>query len=86
MGGEGNQFPVAVVSADPQSGPAPLVVDFDGSGSSDGDGDALTYGWDFGDGNSGSGATVSHTYTAEGPYTAALTVSVLARVNWCTRK
>jgi len=44
--------------------------DFDASASS---GD--TYTWDFGDGASGTGATTSHTYSADGSYSVALTVT-----------
>lgn len=35
---------------------------------------ATSYTWDFGDGTTGSGQVVSHTYTASGGYTVALTV------------
>ncbi|MPZ22220.1 MAG: DNRLRE domain-containing protein [Dehalococcoidia bacterium] len=46
-----NQPPQAVIDADPTSGDAPLLVEFDGSGSSDPDGVALDYAWDLdGDG------------------------------------
>ena len=46
-----NQPPVAVASANPTSGAAPLTAAFDGSGSSDPNGDAITYAWDLdGDG------------------------------------
>ncbi len=45
-----NQNPLAVISAAPTSGTAPLAVTFNGSGSSDPDGDDLSYAWDFGDG------------------------------------
>jgi uncharacterized repeat protein (TIGR01451 family) len=74
--GAGNQPPVAVISANPTSGAAPLTVNFNGSGSSDPDaGDGITaYSWAFGDGTTGSGATVTHTYAA-GNYTARLTVT-----------
>jgi uncharacterized repeat protein (TIGR01451 family) len=51
--GANNQPPIAVATASPQSGPAPLTVAFDGSGSSDPDpGDTITYAWDLdGDGS-----------------------------------
>ena len=71
-----NLTPVAVASATPTLGPAPLVVQLAGSASHDPDGDALTYDWDFGDGSAhASSADVQHTYTANGVYQATLTVS-----------
>ena len=46
-----NQPPTAVIGASPTSGPAPLVVNFDGTGSTDPESGALTYAWDLdGDG------------------------------------
>ncbi|MBK9317106.1 MAG: PQQ-dependent sugar dehydrogenase [Acidobacteria bacterium] len=72
----GNLNPIATISANPVSGPMPLMVIFDGSGSSDQDGDALTYSWNFGDGSpSVNGSNVTHTYQAAGSYTATLTVN-----------
>jgi PKD repeat protein len=71
----GNQPPSATFSATPRVGDAPLTVSFDASTSSDPDGDTLGYTWNFGDGGQGSGAAVSHTYAAQGTYTAGLTVS-----------
>src|SRR6185436_16126845 len=66
-----NLTPVAVASATPTFGPAPLAVDFTGSSSSDPDGDALTYDWDFGDGSAHSSeADPSHEYAAAGSYDA----------------
>ena len=50
------------------------LVDFDGSGSTD-DGSIVSWDWDFGDGNTGTGETTSHTYGADGTYTAILTVT-----------
>ncbi|MDH7555836.1 MAG: PKD domain-containing protein [Candidatus Methanosuratincola sp.] len=70
-----NLAPTARVVANPTSGYAPLAVSFDGSGSSDPDGKIVSYSWDFGDGYTGTGATVTHTYTAKGTYTARLTVA-----------
>jgi endoglucanase len=69
-----NRAPSAAISGTPGSGSAPLTVAFGAGGSSDPDGDALTYAWSFGDGGAATGATVAHTYTAVGTFTAALTV------------
>jgi PKD repeat protein len=70
-----NNPPVAIATATPVSGYAPLVVSFGSSGSSDSDGSIVSRTWNFGDGGSGSGATVSHTYSAAGNYVATLTVT-----------
>jgi PKD repeat protein len=73
-----NQAPTAVATASPESGPAPLTVQFNGSGSSDSDGDPLTYAWDLdGDGQYDDSTAVSptYTYTAEGSYPASLRVT-----------
>ncbi len=70
-----NQAPTAVMRANPQSGEAPLAVDFVGSGSYDFDGQIASYDWGFGDGETGSGETVTHTYTRPGNYQAVLTVT-----------
>ena len=75
--GSGNKAPQAALSATPTSGTAPLTVRFDASGSRDPEGGALLYRWTFGDGTSSDGAArrnVSHTYQANGTYTATLTV------------
>lgn len=68
------QPPVAVATATPISGTAPLLVNFSSAGSDDPDGDALSYDWDFGDGSTATTANPSHTYTAAGTYTASLRV------------
>ena len=73
-----NQPPVAVATANPTSGAAPLTVAFDGSGSSDPDGDPITYAWDLdGDGlfDDSTAQQPSHTYTASGSYSARLRVT-----------
>ena len=73
--GVANQPPTAAASATPNSGIAPLVVNFDSAGSSDPDGSIASYAWAFGDGGTGTGATTSHTYQNPGSYTAVLTVT-----------
>jgi PKD repeat protein len=70
-----NILPVAIASATPNSGYAPLVVTLSGATSYDTDGSIASYVWNFGDGTTGSGATVQHTYTGVGSYTATLTVT-----------
>jgi PKD repeat protein len=69
-----NQLPVAKADASPQTGLAPLNVQFSGASSTDADGKIESYSWDFGDGATGSGVTVSHTYTRKGTYEVTLTV------------
>jgi glucose/arabinose dehydrogenase len=73
-----NQPPTASIVAQPTTGSAPLVVQFNGQGSSDPEGGALTYAWDLdGDGtyNDGTSSQASWTYTASGTYTARLRVT-----------
>ena len=73
-----NQPPVAVATANPTSGAAPLTVNFDGSGSSDPDGDPITYAWDLdGDGlyDDSTAAQPTFTYTQSGTFTARLQVT-----------
>ena len=71
----GNQTPVAAMSAQPSSGPAPLNVFFNAGGSSDPDGSIVSYTWNFGDSATASGVTANHSYTAPGSYIARLTVT-----------
>lgn len=73
----GSRSPVAVATATPDSGQAPLEVRFSGEQSRDPEGEALTYAWDFdGDGTVDStDATPTHTYTTNGVYDARLTVT-----------
>lgn len=70
----GNVVPTASFTFSPQSGGAPITVNFNGSASSDPDGSITSYIWAFGDGASGTGATASHTYSASGTYTPSLRV------------
>ncbi|GAA2072525.1 carbohydrate-binding protein [Actinomadura alba] len=69
-----NRNPIAKAAADKTSGPAPLTVNFSSVGSSDPEGGALSYSWTFGDGGTSTAANPSHTYAANGTYTATLTV------------
>ncbi|HYO55548.1 PQQ-dependent sugar dehydrogenase [Archangium sp.] len=71
----GNTPPTVVASATPPNGYAPLHVRFSSAGTGDPDGDLLDYSWDFGDGTGSSLAHPEHSYTANGDYTAQLTVS-----------
>ncbi|MER7892404.1 ricin-type beta-trefoil lectin domain protein [Micromonospora sp. NPDC094482] len=72
--GGGNRAPTAAASANRTSGAAPLAVTFSSAGSSDPEGGALTYAWAFGDGTTSTAANPTKTYTANGTYTATLTV------------
>jgi PKD repeat protein len=70
-----NQPPVAVAaaaSADPVSGKAPLMVNFDASGSTGGN---IGYSWDFMDGTVSTAANPSHTFTLADSYPVTLTVT-----------
>jgi PKD repeat protein len=73
--------PIAILSANPLTGNAPLGVTFDGSASNEPFGACGTinsYTLDFGDGTTPvtqSSPSFSHTYTAPGDYPARLTVS-----------
>jgi|HubBroStandDraft_3_1064219.scaffolds.fasta_scaffold05027_1 hypothetical protein len=75
-----NNPPIAQLAAQPQQGPAPLDVAFNGSGSSDPDlcDTVSSYTFDFGDGTAPvtqAGATIHHTYTLDGDFRARLTVA-----------
>jgi glucose/arabinose dehydrogenase len=72
--GNTNRNPIAVAGANKTSGQAPLAVTFSSAGSNDPEGGALTFSWNFGDGTSSTAANPAHTYTANGNYTATLTV------------
>ncbi|MFT7835863.1 PQQ-dependent sugar dehydrogenase [Saccharothrix sp. BKS2] len=71
----GNRAPTARAAADRTSGSAPLSVTFSSAGSSDPEGGALAHSWNFGDGTTSTAANPSHTYTANGQYSATLTVT-----------
>jgi PKD repeat protein len=70
-----NTPPVAAAVGVPQSGAAPLAVNFSGATSTDADNDSLTFAWTFGDGGTATGRRPSHTYGSAGSYGAILTVS-----------
>ena len=70
------QPPVAVASATPMSGAAPLAVTFTDGRSYDPDGSIASYSWNFGDGTAlDPGTNPSHVYLSKGTYTAVLTVT-----------
>ena len=75
---KGPERPHAAVSATPRNGRAPLTVQFSSDGSGDDDpGDSITFAWDF-DNNGTVDSTDPNprfTYTANGVYTARLTVT-----------
>ncbi len=70
-----NQPPVAVITAAPTSGVAPVTVAFHGSGSYDPDGSIASYAWNFGNGATSTAADPSYTFTNAGTYTVTLTVT-----------
>lgn len=72
--GNTNEKPVAAINANPVTGTAPLLVDFDGTGSDDVDGKISEYSWKFGDGKTATGMLTSHTYQTPGNYLALLIV------------
>ena len=71
--------PQVSCAASPQSGTAPLSVNFNSTASSP-NGSIAAENWDFGDGQTGTGAAPSHTYTASGSFTARITVTDSAGV------
>ncbi len=72
--GTENSAPVPSFTMDPETGAAPLDVDFEAT-STDADGDQLTHTWHFGDGETATGDTASHRYDQPGSYTATLVAS-----------
>ncbi|MDW8309611.1 MAG: PKD domain-containing protein, partial [Verrucomicrobiales bacterium] len=73
--GASNRPPVAVVSANPTRGAAPLTVNFSSAGSSDPDGSIVAYAWSFGDGGTSTAPNPVYTYANRGTFTARLTVT-----------
>jgi len=71
----GIQVPVAVATANPVTGLAPLDVSFSSAGSFDYAGAPLAYLWTFGDGGTSTAPNVTHTYTSLGTFVARLSVS-----------
>ncbi len=69
-----NLAPLAVFTADPYEGQAPLSVSFDATSSIDIDGSIISYKWSFGDGTSGTGNETTHTFQQNGAYTVQLVV------------
>jgi len=67
--------PVARITVDPVSGPAPLTVRLSGAGSTAARGAIASYAWTFGDGGSAAGATAVHTYATVATYPITLTVT-----------
>jgi len=78
-----NLAPTALLTANPMSGAAPLLVNFSGAGSTDPDtappADTIaSYTFNFGDGSPAvtqASPTIQHTYNAAGDYPARLTVT-----------
>src|SRR5205823_7738128 len=70
-----NQAPVAMATATPMSGVAPLTVNFSSAGSSDSDGSIVSYGWAFGDGITSTLQNPPHSYSSNGTYAATLVVT-----------
>jgi len=69
-----NEAPVAVASANPTSGDAPLHVNFQGTASTD-EKAITSYLWDFGNNDTSSAPNPSRTYPSPGVYNAQLTVT-----------
>ena len=70
-----NEAPVAVASATPAEGTAPLAVAFFGDDSFDPEGRPLLFSWDFGDGVGSTEPNPSHVYDKPGLYPVTLTVT-----------
>ncbi|HEY3661862.1 MAG TPA: PKD domain-containing protein [Chthoniobacterales bacterium] len=75
FGAAGNQWPIAVATADKEGRDTPLAVNFSSAGSAGLDGVIASYLWNFGDGSTSPVANPSHTYAVPGKYVATLTVT-----------
>lgn len=67
--------PTAIFTLTPQTGDAPLAVQFDATDSFDSDGTIVDYQWTFGDGFTGSGMQTAHSYAVPGIYEVTLLVT-----------
>lgn len=63
-----------IVEGEPDEGAPPLAVKFQGYVEED-EGGPWKFAWDFGDGSTSAEQNPTHTYQAEGEYTATLTVT-----------
>ncbi len=70
-----NQPPSAVISTGDMTLTLGESVTLGSDGTQDPDGTVVSYSWNTGDGSSAEGASITHTYAAEGVYTAVLTVT-----------
>ena len=70
-----NIAPIAVATATPISGTAPLTVSLDGTGSTDEDGTITAYAWTIPGADNATEATVSVTFAEAGAYEVILTVT-----------
>ena len=70
-----NRLPTASFTESNTSVPTGTTIYFNASSSFDPDGSIVSYFWDFGDGINGTGVTIEHTYTDNGTYTVALTIT-----------
>jgi len=68
------QKPVAIFTATPMVGKAPLEVQFDASDSYDPDGSINTYKWDYGDGMNSLSKKEKHTYSTPGTFLVVCTI------------
>jgi len=72
---DGNQVPVAIVTANPTNGQAPLTVNFDGTASYDPDGTIISYEWEIDDTIVTDTDAFPYTFTEVGTYIITLTVT-----------